>query len=113
MCHVASGDQRREQFTPGGKVTFYLLTPPLFNLVFRVFIHRVPRLALPGLEEESTGETRWPACWLAVGEGLFIKWMAVYRAELLQGAFISSLLKATFCRYLSGEKRFLFLKIPA
>lgn len=48
----------------------------------------------------------WP------GKALFIKWMAVYRAELLRGALLSALLKAIFCRYPSGEKKYLFLKIP-
>ena len=49
------------------------------------------------------------AIWLASQRRrAFIIWMVVYRVELPQGAFLSALLKATFCRDPSDEKRFLF-----
>lgn len=39
---VASGGQRQEEFTPGGKVTYYLLALPLLTFVFKVFFQSLP-----------------------------------------------------------------------
>lgn len=76
-----------------------------------MLIHGVLLLAVPRVGRRQ----HWGLLpgWLAKGEGQFIIWMTMYRAELPQGTFLSALLKVTFCRDHSGEKRFLVLKISA
>ena len=92
-------------------MTYYLLIPHVFTFVVKVFVQSPPaRCSCCWKMRALVTAGRW----LARGEGLCIKWTATCKAELpCQGAFLSALLKAMFCRYVSGEKRFLLLKIPA
>lgn len=76
-------------------------------LVFKVFTQSYC-LLFPVLEDESSGD--YLDGWPEKGCSLYA---CNVQAELPQGAFISALLKGTSCGYLSSEKRFLLLKIPA
>ena len=98
---VASGDQGREQFTPGRKVTYCLLTSLIYLCLQSVCTGSSCLLFLV-LEDERTGDS-WPADW--PGEkGCVLNGQQRAKRAASQGAYLSALLKATFCSYVSPKK---------